>query len=87
MPLDAPRRESGRSNRAPRESENTVDEIDPADPDALFAAVLAKYQLTLAAGNTLTSGEQTTLRTYASAYKGPQAALMARYLTAMGVGR
>ena len=60
---------------------------NPTDPDALFAAVLAKYQLTLAAGNTLTSGEQTTLRTYASAYKGPQAALMARYLTAMGVGR
>jgi VWFA-related protein len=60
---------------------------NPTDPDALFAAVLAKYQLTLAAGNTLTAAEQTTLRRYASAYKGPQAALIARYLTAMGVGR
>ena len=59
----------------------------PADPDALFAAVLAHYQVARATGSELTSADRTKLLKYARAYKGPQEALLAKYLSSLGVDR
>jgi len=59
----------------------------PADPDALFAAVLAHYQVARATGSELTTADRTKLLKYARAYKGPQEALFAKYLSSLGVNR
>jgi VWFA-related protein len=59
----------------------------PADPDALFAAVLAHYQVARATGSELTSADRAKLLKYARAYKGPQEALFAKYLSSLGVNR
>jgi len=59
----------------------------PADPDALFAAVLAHYQVARATGSELSSADRTKLLKYARAYKGPQEALFAKYLSSLGVNR
>ena len=59
----------------------------PADPDALFAAVLAHYQVARATGAELTAADRTKLLKYARGYKGPQEALLAKYLSSLGVNR
>jgi VWFA-related protein len=59
----------------------------PADPDALFAAVLAHYQVARATGSELTTADRAKLLKYARAYKGPQEALLAKYLSSLGVDR
>jgi VWFA-related protein len=59
----------------------------PADADALFAAVLAHYQVARATGSELTAADRTKLLKYARAYKGPQEALLAKYLSSLGVNR
>jgi len=59
----------------------------PADSDALFAAVLAHYQVARATGAELTAADRTKLLKYGRAYKGPQEALFAKYLSSLGVDR
>jgi Flp pilus assembly protein TadD len=59
----------------------------PADPDALFAAVLAHYQVARTTGSELSSADRTKLLKYGKAYKGPQEALFAKYLSSLGVDR
>jgi len=59
----------------------------PADPDALFASVLAHYQVARATGAELTAADRTKLLKYGRAYKGPQEALFAKYLSSLGVDR
>ena len=59
----------------------------PADADALFAAVLAQYQVARATGADLTAADRAKLLKYARAYKGPQEALFAKYLSSLGVNR
>jgi hypothetical protein len=57
------------------------------DPDALFAAVLSQYQLAIATGAELSTVDRAKVTKYAKAYKGPQQALLAKYLSSMGVNR
>lgn len=59
----------------------------PSDADALFAAVLAQYQVARATGADLTAADRAKLLKYARAYKGPQEALFAKYLSSLGVDR
>ena len=59
----------------------------PNDPDVLFAAVLAQYQVSLVTGAELTAADKARLLKYERAYKGPQQALLAKYVTALGVAR
>jgi hypothetical protein len=59
----------------------------PTDGDALFAAVLAQYQVSLVTGAQLSDADRTRLLKYGKAYKGPQQALLAKYLSALGVNR
>jgi hypothetical protein len=59
----------------------------PADADVLFAAVLAQYQVARATGAELTTADRAKLLKYARAYKGPQEALLAKYLSSLGVAR
>jgi thioredoxin-like negative regulator of GroEL len=59
----------------------------PADADALFAAVLAQYQVARATGAELTTADRAKLLKYARAYKGPQEALLAKYVSSLGVNR
>jgi VWFA-related protein len=55
----------------------------PADPDALFSAILAHYEIATRAKVTLSDTERAKLTRYARAYKGPQQALIAKYLDAL----
>ncbi len=55
----------------------------PADPDALFSAILAQYQIASRAKVTLSDTERAKLARYARAYKGPQEALISKYLDAL----
>jgi len=57
----------------------------PSDADALFSAVMAQYEVTAHAGVPLSDIERARLTRYARAYKGPQQALIAKYLSAMQV--
>jgi VWFA-related protein len=59
----------------------------PSDADALFAAVLAQYQVARATGADLTAADRAKLLKYARAYKGPQEPLLAKYLSSLGVDR
>lgn len=59
----------------------------PADPDALFAAVLAQYQVATSTGAEVAAPDRAKLTKYGKAYKGPQAPLLAKYLSVMGVNR
>ena len=59
----------------------------PSDADALFAAVLAQYQVARATGADLTAADRAKLVKYARAYKGPQEALLAKYVSSLGVDR
>jgi thioredoxin-like negative regulator of GroEL len=57
------------------------------DSDALFAAVLSRYQVKTTDGSELSVAERTRLTKYAQAYSGPQSALLNKYLSSMGVER
>jgi VWFA-related protein len=59
----------------------------PADGDALFAAILAQYQVALVTGAELSAADKAKLLKYEKAYKGPQQALLAKYVTSLGVTR
>jgi len=59
----------------------------PTDPDALFAAVLAQYQVALSTGAELSAADKAKLLKYEKAYKGPQQALLTKYVTSLGVTR
>jgi hypothetical protein len=59
----------------------------PADPDALFAAVLAQYQVAVTTGAEVNAPDKAKLLKYGKAYKGPQQALLAKYLSTLGVNR
>ncbi|MBM3777526.1 MAG: VWA domain-containing protein [Acidimicrobiia bacterium] len=56
----------------------------PADQEAIFAIVLAQYQVTSRDGVPIPSGDLDELRKHARAYKGAQRALVNRYLDAIG---
>jgi VWFA-related protein len=55
----------------------------PADPDALFSAIMAQYEIAARAKVGLSDVERAKLTRYAKAYKGPQQALIAKYLDAL----
>ena len=57
------------------------------DADALFAAVLSRYQVKTTNGSELSTADRATLTKYAQAYRGPQGALLNKYLSSMGVNR
>jgi VWFA-related protein len=59
----------------------------PADGDALFAAVLAQYQVATATGAEVSAADRAKLLKYGRAYKGPQQPLLAKYLASLGVNR
>ena len=59
----------------------------PTDGDVLFAAVLAHYQIARTTGSELSTADRAKLLKYARAYKGPQEALFAKYLSSLGVDR
>jgi len=59
----------------------------PTDGDALFAAVLAQYQISLVTGAELSAADRAKLLKYGKAYKGPQEPLLAKYLSSLGVNR
>ena len=50
------------------------------DQDSLLAAIVAQYEALTRAGLSLSSTERVRLNTWARAYKGPQRALVDRYL-------
>lgn len=54
----------------------------PTDHDLLLGAVLAHYEL-VRAGQTLSNVDRANLRRYSAAYKGPESALVEKYLAAM----
>ena len=55
----------------------------PSDADALFSAIMAQYEIASRAKVGLSSVERAKLTRYARAYKGPQEALVAKYLDAL----
>jgi tetratricopeptide (TPR) repeat protein len=55
------------------------------DQDVLFAALYAHYEATTRAKAIAPEAERIKLKRYASAYKGPQQALVARYLQSLAV--
>jgi hypothetical protein len=55
----------------------------PSDSDALFSVIMAQYEVTTKAGVSLSSVERAKLTKYARAYKGPQQALISKYLDAL----
>jgi len=54
----------------------------PADEEALFAAVLAQYEV-VRAGQTLSNVDRVKVRRYAAAYRGAERALVDKYLEVM----
>ena len=56
---------------------------NPSDADVLFSAVMAQYEVTTHAKVPLSDLERAKLTRYAKAYKGPQQALIAKYLSSM----
>src|SRR5262249_22299295 len=57
------------------------------EPDMLFAAILSHYQVTTSNGAQLSAADRAKLTRYAKAYRGPQQALLAKYLSSMGVAQ
>jgi tetratricopeptide (TPR) repeat protein len=55
------------------------------DQDVLFAAIYAQYEATTAAKTLLPEADRAKIKKYASAYKGQQQALVARYLQSLAV--
>jgi VWFA-related protein len=58
---------------------------NPNDQDVLFAAVMAHYETHTRAKTLPADADRAKLKRYASAYKGPQGPLIARYLQSMTV--
>jgi VWFA-related protein len=58
---------------------------NPTDQEALFSAVMSQYEVSSLQDITLAQSDRQKLTRYARAYKGPQQALVARYLSALGV--
>ena len=56
---------------------------NPADADALFSIIMAQYEVTTRARVSLSDAERAKLTKYARAYKGPQQALVSKYLEAL----
>jgi Flp pilus assembly protein TadD len=56
---------------------------NPADADALFSFIMAQYEVTTKARVSLSDAERAKLTRYARAYKGPQEALISKYLAAL----
>lgn len=56
---------------------------NPTDADALFAAVMAQYEASARAKVPLSGEERAKLTKYVRAYKGPQQALLAKYLESL----
>ena len=59
----------------------------PTDADALFAAVLSQYQITMTTGADVSAPDKAKLAKYEKAYKGPQQPLLSKYVTTLGVNR
>ena len=55
----------------------------PTDQDMLYAAIVAQYEVTRN-GQPLSNVERTKLRKYSAAYKGPNEALVEKYLQTIG---
>ncbi|MGH9346397.1 MAG: VWA domain-containing protein [Vicinamibacterales bacterium] len=55
----------------------------PADPDALFSMIMAQYEVASRAKVGLSDDQRARLTRYARAYKGPQEALISKYLDAL----
>jgi hypothetical protein len=55
----------------------------PTDADALFSIIMAQYEVTTRARVSLSDAERAKLTKYARAYKGPQEALISKYLEAL----
>jgi VWFA-related protein len=55
----------------------------PTDADALFSIIMAQYEVTTRARVSLSDAERAKLTKYARAYKGPQQALISKYLEAL----
>ncbi len=55
----------------------------PADQDVLLAAIVAQYEVARA-GQALSNADLAKLRKYSAAYRGPQEALVDKYLTTLG---
>ena len=53
------------------------------DQEFLFAGIIAQYEV-VRGGLTLSAADRARVRAWASAYKGPQGALVEKYLQAMG---
>jgi Flp pilus assembly protein TadD len=58
---------------------------NPADQDGLFAAIMASYEVHTRAKSVPGAQERAKLARYGDAYKGPQDALVTRYLRALEV--
>lgn len=56
---------------------------DPADQDAIFAAVFAQYQISTREGITLSAGDQAKLAGYVRAYRGADLPLLQKYLATL----
>lgn len=56
---------------------------NPSDADMLFSIIMAQYEVTTRARVSLSDAERAKLTKYARAYKGPQQALISKYLEAM----
>jgi VWFA-related protein len=56
---------------------------NPADADALFSVIMAQYEVVTRARVSLSDAERARLTKYARAYKGPQQALISKYLEAL----
>lgn len=56
---------------------------NPADQDVLFAAILSHYEVHTQAKTLVPEADRAKLRRYDVAYKGPQRALVTRYLEAL----
>ena len=57
----------------------------PADQDMLLAAIMAQYEVVRAGGQVLSNDDRARLRKFSAAYRGPQQALITKYLATMEV--
>jgi Flp pilus assembly protein TadD len=57
----------------------------PADQDMLLAAIMSQYEVVRAGGQILSNDDRARLRKYSAAYRGPQQALITKYLATMEV--
>ena len=57
----------------------------PADQDMLLAAIVSQYEVVRAGGQILSNVDRAKLRKYSAAYKGPQQALISKYMETMDV--